>query len=63
MSEVAEESQGWYRLRTVTEDWNSDEEESKTKKPSDDLRTVLKVQMHLSRVKVYEDLANQTSKN
>jgi hypothetical protein len=44
VSEVAEESQGWYRLRTVTEDWDSDdEEEDDGRMKKEDLRTALKV--------------------
>ena len=41
-AEVAEESVGWYRLRTVTEEWNSDQEGDKNDL---DLRDVLKVCM------------------
>ena len=54
VSEVAEESQGWYRLRTVTEDWDSDEEDGRPKK--EDLRTSLKVRacnMHMYSMHMY----------
>ena len=43
MSEVAEESEGWYRLRTVTAEWNSDEEDEPPKPSSSDLRSSMKV--------------------
>ena len=39
-SEVAEESEGWIRLRTVTAEWNSDEEGNA---PVGDLRDKLTV--------------------
>ena len=31
MSEVEEESDGWFRLRTITTEWNSEEEEEEKK--------------------------------
>ena len=46
VSEVAEESQGWYRLRTVTEDWDSDEEDDSRMK-KEDLKTALKVRTYV----------------
>lgn len=30
VSQVEEESEGWYRLRTVARDWSSDEDEPQT---------------------------------
>ena len=39
MSDLAEESEGWFRLRTITSAWDSDEEGG----PTEDLRNKLKV--------------------
>ena len=42
-TEVAEESEGWFRLRTIPVAWSSDEEEGGRRGVPEDLRHKLKV--------------------
>ena len=42
-AEVAEESEGWFRLRTIPVTWSSDEEEGGRRGVPEDLRHKLKV--------------------